>query len=54
MKGSRSNSWLIKFVKNFNKTIILSNADIISDIDYYEMLNYHNKKINDNRKRKNH
>ena len=34
----------LSLLKNFNKTIILSNADIISDIDYYEMLNYHNKK----------
>ena len=38
------------FTKHFrilqlhSKTIILSNADIISDIDYYEMLNYHYKK----------
>lgn len=34
----------LSLIKNFDKTIILSNADIISDIDYYEMLNYHNKK----------
>ena len=34
----------LSLIKNFNKTIILSNADIISDIDYYEMLNYHYKK----------
>ena len=34
----------LSLLKNFDKTIILSNADIISDIDYFEMLNYHNKK----------
>jgi len=34
----------LSLLKNFNKTIFLSNADIISNIDYYEMLNYHNKK----------
>lgn len=34
----------LSLLKNFNKTIILSNADIISNIDYYDMINYHNKK----------
>ena len=34
----------LSLLKDFNKTIILSNADIISDIDYSEMINYHNKK----------
>jgi len=33
----------IKLLKNFNKPIIVSNADIISDINYYEMIKYHNK-----------
>ncbi len=33
----------IKLLKNFNKPIIVSNADIISNINYYEMIKYHNK-----------
>ena len=33
----------IKLLKNFNKPIIVSNADIISNISYYEMIKYHNK-----------
>ena len=33
----------IKLLKNFNKPIIVSNADVISNINFYEMLKYHNK-----------
>jgi len=33
----------IHLIKNFNKPIIVSNADIISDINYKDMLAYHKK-----------
>lgn len=31
------------FLKNINKPFIVSNADIVSDINYKEMIKYHNK-----------
>ena len=34
----------VSLLKNFNHPIIITNSDVISDINYTDMINYHNKK----------
>ena len=33
----------IKLLKNFKKPIVVSNSDVISNINFYEMIKYHNR-----------